>query len=137
MQSPEDIRKDQIAHARTTLGVKEGYERRDHASHANGGKGQTRPFKKHTPKGHDAILAKLQESREVVSIYPLNSEEIRGRIIGRDKFTITIKPVTVEDGGYRDGPHAPITFYKHGIEGFQPFGAFVPRPEELVAGSQQ
>lgn len=133
--SPEQIRDDQIAHGRSTLGVKEGYAGRERVGNTEfkhgyrgDNKGSPRPFKKHTPKGHDAILARLQETRAVVTFFVItpNSDSIEGRIVGRDKFTITVQPAHPNgDGVYMDGGERPITVYKHAVESFQDQGIVV------------
>lgn len=144
--SPEEIRNDQIAHGRTTLGVKEGYagkERVGNTEFRHGYRGEnkspSRPFKKHTPKGHDAILAKLQESRAVVRIFVItpDSDFIEGRVVGRDKFTITVQPTYIDDSnGYHDGEDRPITIYKHAIESFQDRGVVIPSLTITVGAAQ-
>lgn len=60
-----------------------------------------------TPKGHDAVLSGIQNSTETITLLFLDGETISGRLMARDKFTLT-----VEDGGNT------TTFYKHAIKGF-------------------
>lgn len=120
----EEVRRDQIAHGRT-LSLAEG--KRDGASRPHSG---SKPFKKFTPKGHDAILAKLQETNQAVD-FTIAGESFPGRIIGRDKFTITAQPLHREglDSAWVDSSNSePVTFYKHAIESFQPMKGVFVRP---------
>lgn len=89
------IRMDQVreGHQRT-LSAKPGYS-------ATGKK----PF---VAKGHDAILKRIQDNGGDIEIWCLDSEEsILGRLVARDKYTIT---VAVQGGN--------TTVYKHAIKRF-------------------
>lgn len=60
-------------------------------------------------KGHDAYLKNMQDTGESMSLtLTSNGEEIVGRLVARDKFTITVLQTT----GIRR------TFYKHAVESF-------------------
>ena len=86
----------------------------------NGGKSR-KPF---VPKGHDAILSRLQESKTVVALMLISGVGVNGVIVARDKFTITMNvSVLIDENGRRTAelnPSATMTFYKHGIESFAP-----------------
>ena len=88
---------------RTTLHVR---------NHPSAGFSNSTPAKKkHIPRGHDAILAQLQESRAKVRVTLVSGEEFVDCVIkGRDKFTITLDFV--------DTSIPPVTVYKHAIESF-------------------
>jgi sRNA-binding regulator protein Hfq len=96
------------------------------------------PMRRHVPRGHDAILADLQERRAEVAVLVMGTEgSYEGRIVGRDKFTITLQPTlrravpgessTPEHKSF-DKDEAPVTIYKHAIESFQATGRTVERP---------
>lgn len=77
-------------------------------SHAgNGGFPQRKPF---VAKGHDAILKDLQDSKKDVLVAMLSGETETGKIVSRDKFTITVQK--------NNGTGHRITIYKHAIESF-------------------
>jgi sRNA-binding regulator protein Hfq len=63
---------------------------------------------KFVAKGHDAILKGAQDAGEHIEIIAMSGDVISGKILNRDKFTVTI----LEDSGKRR------TIYKHGIESF-------------------
>lgn len=63
---------------------------------------------KFVAKGHDAILKSAQDAGEHIEIIAMSGDVISGKILNRDKFTVTI----LEDSGKRR------TVYKHGIESF-------------------
>jgi sRNA-binding regulator protein Hfq len=66
------------------------------------------------PKGHDAVLKALQDSGRLCTIVKASSgDKVVGKIVGRDKFTITL----LVDGVRR-------VIYKHAIEEF--FGEEAP-----------
>jgi sRNA-binding regulator protein Hfq len=106
------IRNDQNNYGRGTLGVSgkpfrpSGVPGKPDVSH--------RPPKRHTPKGHDAILAELQERRCQVTIFA-GGEELTGRIVGRDKFTIVVEP---RDVAQTEPPIKSLVIYKHAIDWF-------------------
>jgi RNA chaperone Hfq len=69
-------------------------------------------------KGHDAVLRALQQGQHDVHVVLRSSgETLTGKIVGRDKFTITLKI---------DGIR--VVIYKHAIERFA--------GEEPVAGAK-
>lgn len=69
---------------------------------------------KHIPKGHDAVLKALQDSGRTCTIVKASSgDKLVGKIVGRDKFTITL----LVEGVRR-------VVYKHAIEEF--FGEEAP-----------
>ena len=110
-QTPEQIRNDQRQEGRTrsTLTVRPGYNH----NRGNEGKGGHSAAKKpFVAKGHDLILKNIQEDESATIIVTLlgDGAEVIGRLIARDKFTIT---VLTNDGRRR-------TIYKHAIEGFEP-----------------
>lgn len=95
------IRAEQIHVARRTLSVPA--ERRDRVRPTD-----TPVKSRHIPKGHDAILKALQDSKATVTIVTSGGgDEFTGTIFGRDKFTITL----LVDGVRR-------VFYKQAIEQF-------------------
>ena len=64
---------------------------------------------KFVAKGHDAILKGAQDTGSQVRIVCISGVDIQGKMVNRDKYTITIEFVD----GIRQ------TFYKHAIEFFQ------------------
>ena len=110
-QTPEQIRKDQVAAGRT-LSLKEGYTPRPRndfnkpKSHYNKGPRTT------TPKGHDAVLKRIQESGEQVELILMSGDTVSGTIFARDKYTVTIAWTT--NGQNAEDMHSII--YKHAIE---------------------
>jgi hypothetical protein len=109
-RNPEDIRADQQRFGRsqgdTTLHAKPGYR-------------GDKP-RKFMPKGHDAILARLQDAKAEVALMAISGVGYIGTIVTRDKFTITMMVKTTDDQGKVENFDPPIqlTFYKHGIESF-------------------
>lgn len=75
-------------------------------------KDSSRPQKKpFVAKGHDAILKGVQDIGGFILVLTMNGEApIRGKLIARDKFTITVELAN----GRR------LTIYKHAIESFEP-----------------
>lgn len=71
-------------------------------------KATTHTKPKFVAKGHDAILKNAQDASERIEIIAMSGDVIVGKILNRDKFTITI----LEDSGKKR------TVYKHGIESF-------------------
>ena len=71
-----------------------------------------RPVKKQfVAKGHDAILKSIQDANGWVAIQTLHGDgPTRGRLVARDKYTITIETAALER----------VTIYKHAIESFRP-----------------
>lgn len=59
-------------------------------------------------KGHDAVLNAIQSQERDVVVVLMSGDEITGKIVGRDKYTITVR----DDKGRRQ------VIYKHGIERF-------------------
>jgi sRNA-binding regulator protein Hfq len=102
----DQVRRDQTDYARRTLGVKEGY--RSNGSSDRGPRGDKPARRVHVPKGHDAILADLQERQASVD-FTIGDSAFKGRVIGRDKFTITVRTV---NGRAR-------VVYKHAIDWFE------------------
>jgi RNA chaperone Hfq len=107
----KEIRRDQIDHGRrdTTLHV----NRRTEGSPGPRGKERPANFapkgpRIHKPKGHDAILAELQDGATEVRVFMISGDEHVGVIKGRDKYTITLLLTGKPD----------LTLYKHAIEGF-------------------
>lgn len=66
--------------------------------------------KKFIAKGHDAILKNAQDAGDMIKITAISGEIVIGKLVNRDKFTITV----IEDA---TGDKA--TFYKHAIESFK------------------
>jgi sRNA-binding regulator protein Hfq len=88
----EDVRNQQVKDVRNTLRIKN----------------PQRPFKPRKPfvaKGHDALLKGLQDSGADVTVC-VNGDIIVGKIIARDKFTVTLN-----DGGIDS-----VLIYKSAIE---------------------
>lgn len=97
----EQIRRDQAEEGRKRLTVRPGY--------SSGGAGKsTRSF---TPKGHDAILKRMQDTSEEFVVRLNCGRAVIGKLVARDKFTITIKP--------HDSTGA-VTIYKSAISAFGP-----------------
>lgn len=61
-------------------------------------------------KGHDGTLRRLQDARADIKIYMISGRVYEGKVLNRDRWTITIH--TVKDKA--------VTLYKHAIEGFVP-----------------
>lgn len=60
-------------------------------------------------KGHDAILKRAQDDRGHISIALMSDgSQIDGRLVARDKFTITVDVLGT----------GRVTVYKHAIESF-------------------
>lgn len=72
------------------------------------GNGSVSTKAKFVAKGHDAILKAGQDSGSNINIMTTGGLEIVGKLVNRDKFTITVE--------YHDGGRA--TVYKHAIESF-------------------
>lgn len=68
-----------------------------------------------TAKGHDAILKRLQDGKEDVIVVMISGDRIAGKIIARDKFTITLNVKDDEEGSEKE---VDVTLYKHAIESF-------------------
>lgn len=82
-----------------------------------GGPGGQKP----TPKGHDAVLKALQDSgRECTIVLASSGNKVVGKIVGRDKFTITL----LVSGVRR-------VIYKHAVEEF--FGEEAPANTSTIA----
>jgi sRNA-binding regulator protein Hfq len=128
MDQVSAVREDQVEAGRQmaategTLHAKPGYNRQvesRHPSRASSNSGaKNRPMhpkKPHTPKGHDAILARLQQDKTEVEIGLVSGVVVQGVIVGRDKFTITVGLADATEGfeGVREA-----TIYKSGIEYF-------------------
>jgi len=87
---------------RQTIHPRQGYQRRDNRFNGNRGpKGA---------KGHDAILKELQESGAQVQVIMSHGESLFGKIVARDKFTVSLLLSTSD---------YPRVIYKHAIESFQ------------------
>ncbi len=68
---------------------------------------QKAPF---VAKGHDAILKEIQDVKGAIVVQLISSpESIRGKLVARDKYTITVQLYS----GIRR------TLYKHAIESFE------------------
>ena len=110
-QTPEQIRNEQRAEGRnrSTLTVRQGYNRGEGKSNGQHQQTAKKPF---VAKGHDLILKNMQDDPKAKIKVTLAGDgaEVVGRLIARDKFTIT---VLTADGRRR-------TLYKHAIEGFEP-----------------
>lgn len=79
------------------------------------GGGGTRPpadgeRKRFVAKGHDAQLQDAQFSHREVRIVTVGGESAHGKIIRRDKFTITLEITQGTEAGAHE------IFYKHAIE---------------------
>lgn len=59
------------------------------------------------PKGHDSVLRALQNDARQITVTLMSGERLVGKVVGRDKFTITV--MTAE---------ARHVIYKHAIESF-------------------
>lgn len=80
--------------------------------------GFRRPFKA-KPKGHDGYLADLQETGAIVTFSMMSDgSTVTGKIIARDKFTISIQEQIHKDG-VPEFDKVPRVIYKHGIEQFK------------------
>jgi hypothetical protein len=65
-------------------------------------------------KGHDSILKEAQDAKGDLRIITMSDgAEHVGRMVARDKFTITIEIEKL------DGSTVRRTFYKHAIESFE------------------
>lgn len=65
-------------------------------------------------KGHDAVLHALQKDGRVIHITLMSGERLEGKIVGRDKFTITV----LSQMGIADTTLRRQVVYKHAIESF-------------------
>lgn len=74
--------------------------------------GGNRTFKPATPKGHDAVLKAIQDSGREITITMQSGEKINGKVVARDKFTISVR-VSDALGGY-----LTYVVYKHAMESF-------------------
>lgn len=86
--------------------------RRSGTLHTRPGYGnKTAPARKSfVAKGHDAILKGIQDEGGTIVITTLaDGGVIRGKLVARDKFTITV----LRDNGRK------TTIYKHAIESFE------------------
>lgn len=63
---------------------------------------------RHVPKGHDRILDTAQRSGNALTVILSSGEQIIGKLVGRDKFTVTVQT----DYGRRQ------TIFKHAIDIF-------------------
>lgn len=134
-RNTDSIRADQQAEGRAREGTLHlGTERRG-AKEFRHYTRDNKPPRRHTPKGHDAILADLQERRAEVKIVTVCGAHYTGRIVGRDKFTITVER-THGLLGTKDTEtmgDAPVTIYKSAISTFQPTGLTVREPMREAA----
>lgn len=74
-----------------------------------GGNSSAPPQKREAAaKGHDAVLKALQSDGREVVITLMSGDHVIGKVVGRDKFTITMQ---VDDG-------RRMVIYKHAIESF-------------------
>lgn len=69
--------------------------------------------KRFVAKGHDAQLQDAQYQNTEIRLTTISGEIVFGRIVRRDKFTITLEITQ----GSEQGAHE--IFYKHGIESLQ------------------
>lgn len=79
------------------------------------GGGGTRPpvdgeRKRFVAKGHDAQLQDAQNTHREIRIVTTGGETVYGKIIRRDKFTITLEITQGSEAGANE------IFYKHAIE---------------------
>jgi sRNA-binding regulator protein Hfq len=42
-------------------------------------------------KGHDSVLNAIQEQGRQMTVILLSGEEVAGKLVGRDKFTVTLR----------------------------------------------
>jgi sRNA-binding regulator protein Hfq len=68
----------------------------------------TKPQNKPATTGHDSVIKAIQAQGRTLTILKTSGEERTGLIVGRDKYTITLKG---SDGIRR-------VIYKHAIEEF-------------------
>lgn len=93
----EQVRQDQAREGQRRLSLPPGAKRP--------------PRKPFVAKGHDSFLKDIQDKEGYITITKTgDGSEITGKLIARDKFTITI----MVDGTRR------VTIYKHAIESFEP-----------------
>jgi sRNA-binding regulator protein Hfq len=59
-------------------------------------------------KGHDSVLKAIQNRNQVLHVMKLSGEESSGLIVGRDKYTVTLK----------DAQGIRRVIFKHAIEEF-------------------
>lgn len=79
-----------------------------HGAEGNSNRTDPRSFDKRPGvKGHDAVLKALQDGGRQATLVTLAGESFGGKIVGRDKFTITLLVDSVR-----------LVFYKHGLERF-------------------
>jgi sRNA-binding regulator protein Hfq len=72
------------------------------------GNGTTVP--KH--KGHDAVLHAIQSQERIVTVMLQSGETMIGNLVGRDRFTMTIRPTQGLNKGRR------VVIFKHAVESF-------------------
>jgi len=107
----QDYRNDQISVARRTNGgaTNTGQTYSKPAPRL----GSKKPF---VARGHDAILKEAQDAGSMLRIITMSDGASHyGKMVARDKFTITIE-ITTDMG---NGPVVTRTFYKHSIESFE------------------
>lgn len=123
MRDSDQIRRDQIDAGRAAnagpTGSGNTLQLKDRGPRPEGSRGRAGdnrpPRKAFVPKGHDAILARAQEAGTRMEIATMGGDFHVGTIVGRDRFTITLKCEGGKGGEER-------TFYKHAIEHFMPKG---------------
>jgi RNA chaperone Hfq len=94
MQDESRIRSEQVAEARRrTLTVQHGHTKKP-----------SNPRARTSPKGHDAILAEVQQAKAAITVTLASGAVESGIVTGRDKYTITLDKNKV--------------IYKHAIDKF-------------------
>jgi RNA chaperone Hfq len=58
-------------------------------------------------KGHDAVLTAIMSQERTFTVILMSGDEVTGKIVGKDKYTITIRP---------DGKTRREVIFKHAIE---------------------
>lgn len=94
--------------SRRRMSLPEGRRSRTPASSSDA------PGSSRSAKGHDAILKALQDNGRKVEVRLLSGEELTGKVVGRDKYTITL---LVENAFACEKPRRHV-IYKHAIEQF-------------------
>lgn len=73
-------------------------------------------------KGHDVILKALRENGCTLWLVTLAGEAYSGKIVGSDKYTITLETqVERTEDGITGEVTVRMVFYKHAIESFYSF----------------
>lgn len=66
--------------------------------------------RKPAPKGHDTVLGAIQNGGRSITVELISGEVVTGKLVGRDKYTVTVRPENTQN--------IRKVIYKHAIESF-------------------